>query len=285
MHTFLYSLNFILMITMPVLLGWLISKRRSIGWRLFAIGCATFIISQMGHLPFNYFALPILTEQIDHLPERTGLIITAAFLGLSAALFEEGARFIGYRYWAKDARSWGKAMMLGAGHGGAEAIILGVLVAINTVFLLAWRYDRLITLIPSEQEPLISASLDSFFSVPWYATMLGAVERFFAIILQLSFSLMVMLAFVKRQPLWLFAAVLWHAIVDGIAVFSVVVWGAYVAEFLIAFMSIASLIFVMRMRKPEPAIAAPIPLDQPEPIRTLPIDVTADKLDDSRYFS
>ena len=214
----------------------------------------------------------------------SGLIIIAAFLGLSAALFEEGARYIGYRYWAKDARSWGKGMMLGAGHGGAEAIILGVLVAINTVLLLAWRNDRLMTLIPSEQEPLISTSLDSFFSVPWYATILGAVERLFAIILHLSFSLMVMLAFVKKQPLWLVAAVLCHAIVDGIAIFSVAVWGAYVAEFLIAFMAMASLIFVMRMRKPEPEIAVPIPLGQPEPTGILCIDVTADKLDDSRYF-
>jgi uncharacterized membrane protein YhfC len=215
----------------------------------------------------------------------SGLIITAVFLGLSAALFEEGVRFIGYRYWAKDARSWGKGMMLGAGHGGAEAIILGILVAINTVFLLAWRNDRLMTLIPSEQEPLISASLDSFFSVPWYAAILGAVERFFAIILHLSFSLMVMFAFVKKQPLWLVAAVLWHAIVDGIVVFSIVVWGAYVTEFLIAFMAVVSLIFVIRTRKPEPEIAAPTPLDQPEPARLLRIDVTDDKLDDSRFFS
>jgi uncharacterized membrane protein YhfC len=226
----------------------------------------------------------MLRDQIRHLPEMSGLIITAVFLGLSAALFEEGARYIGYRYWAKDARSWGKGMMLGAGHGGAEAIILGVLVAVNTVLLLAWRNDRLMTLIPSEQEPLISTSLDSFFSVPWYATILGAVERLFAIILHLSFSLMVMLAFVKKQPLWLVVAVLCHAIVDGIAVFSVAVWGAYVVEFLIAFMAMVSLIFVIRMRKPEPEIPAPIPLSQPEPTGILRIDVTADKLDDSRYF-
>lgn len=273
------------MIAMPLLLGWLISRRRSVGWRLFTIGCTTFIVSQLGHLPFNYFVLPILNDQIGHLPETSGLIITAAFLGLSAAFFEEGARYIGYRYWAKDARSWGKGMMLGAGHGGAEAIILGILVAINTVLLLAWRNDRLLTLIPSEQAPLISASLDSFFSVPWYAAILGAVERFFAIILHLSFSLMVMLAFVKKQPLWLAAAVLWHAIVDGIAVFSVAAWGVYVAEFLIAFMAIASLVFILRIREPEPEIAAPIPLAQPEPTGILHIDVTADRLDDSRYFS
>jgi uncharacterized membrane protein YhfC len=285
MHTFLYSANFILMISMPLLLGWLINRHRSVGWRLFGIGCATFILAQIGHLPFNYFVFPILSEQIAHLSELARLLISAAFLGLSAALFEEGARFIGYWRWAKDARTWGKGMMLGAGHGGAEAIILGVLVAINTVFLLAWKNDRLIGLIPAEQEPLISASLDSFFAVPWYATLLGAVERFFAIILQLSFSLMVMLTFVKRQPMWFAAAILMHAIVDAVAVIAVARWGIYTAEILIALMALAGLFFVLWLREPEPEIVEPVPLDEPEPTGLLHIDVTADKLDDSKYLS
>jgi uncharacterized membrane protein YhfC len=202
---------------------------------------------------------------------------------LSAALFEESVRFIGYRYWAKDARSWGKGMMLGAGHGGAESIILGILVAINTVLLIAWSNDRFTVLIPSEQEPLISAALDSFYSVPWYATILGALERFFAIILHLSFSLMVMMAFVRRQPLWLAAAVIWHAIVDALAVISVSTWGVYAAEFLIALMAISSLSLIIRLRTPEPEPLPIEPLPAPELMRPLQLEVTADKLDESKY--
>jgi uncharacterized membrane protein YhfC len=285
MHTVLSSLNWILMIAMPLILGWLINRSRSVGWRLFAIGCVTFIVSQIGHIPFNYFVLPLLQEQIEPLTEMARLVITAVFLGLSAALFEEGMRFIGYRYWAKDARSWGKAMMLGAGHGGVEAIILGILVAINTIMLIAWQNDRFTVLIPSEQEPLIAAVLDSFFSTPWYATILGAVERFFTIILHLSLSLMIMIAFVRRRPGWIAAAILWHAIVDAIAVFSVSMWGAYAAELLIALMALVSLLFILRLKQPEPEEEAPEPLPEPSPAGPLRVEVTTDKLDDSRYNS
>ncbi|HET6443884.1 MAG TPA: YhfC family glutamic-type intramembrane protease [candidate division Zixibacteria bacterium] len=285
MHIFLYTTNFMIMIIVPIVLGWMINRNRSVGWRLFAIGCATLIISQIGHVPFNYIALPILRDQIEPLSAITQLVLIAVFLGLSAALFEEGARFIGYRFWAKDARTWGKGMMLGAGHGGAEAIILGVLVAINTVFLVAWRYDRLTTLIPAEQEPLIAASLDNFFSAPWYATILGAIERIFAIILHLSFSLAVMMAFVKRQPLWFAAAIVWHALADALAVFSVAMWGAYAAEALIAAMALVSLTFILRLRQPEPEIIDPDPLIPPESKPILQMELSADKLDDSKYLS
>jgi len=284
MHIFLYTTNFMIMIIVPLILGWMINRNRSVGWRLFAIGGATFIISQIGHIPFNYFVLPILRDQIEPLSAITQLAIIAIFLGLSAALFEEGSRFIGYRFWAKDARTWGKGMMLGAGHGGAEAIILGVLVAINTVFLVAWRYDRFTTLIPAEQEPLIAASLDNFFSAPWYATVLGAIERIFAIILHLSLSLAVMMAFVKRQPLWFAAAIVWHALADALAVFSVAMWGAYAAEALIAAMALVSLTFILRLRQPEPEIVDPDPFILPEVKPMLRMEVPADKLDGSKYL-
>ena len=284
MHIFLYTTNFMIMIIVPLILGWMINRNRSVGWRLFAIGGATFIISQIGHIPFNYFVLPILRDQIEPLSAITQLAIIAIFLGLSAALFEEGSRFIGYRFWAKDARTWGKGMMLGAGHGGAEAIILGVLVAINTVFLVAWRYDRFTTLIPAEQEPLIAASLDNFFSAPWYATVLGAIERIFAIILHLSLSLAVMMAFVKRQPLWFAAAIVWHALADALAVFSVAMWGAYAAEALIAAMALVSLTFILRLRQPEPEIVDPDPFIPPEVKPMLRMEVPADKLDGSKYL-
>lgn len=285
MHYILLTLNFLLMITIPVVLGWLIARKRSVGWRLFLIGCATFIISQIGHLPFNAFMIPRLREWVEALPEGAVIIIMAIFLGLSAAVFEEGARYLGYKYWAKDARSWGSGMMLGAGHGGAESIILGVLVAINTVLLFAWKNDRLTVLIPADQGPLLAQTLETLFTAPWYATILGALERFFAIALHLSFSLLVLLAFIKRQPLWLLVAIAWHAIADAVAVYSAAIWGPYAAEILIFLMAVVSLSIVIRLRKPEPELPALVPLPEPKPPAPMQLEATADKLNDSRYYS
>jgi uncharacterized membrane protein YhfC len=285
MHNILYSLNFILMITMPLILGWLIHRNRSVRWRLFGIGCVTFIVSQMAHIPFNYFVFPLVQEQVEPLSDLARLLITAAFLGLSAGLFEEITRYFGYRFWAKDARSWGKAMMLGAGHGGVEAIILGILVGINTVMLIAWKNDRFTALIPAEQEPLIAAALDAFFSTPWYETILGSMERFFAISFHLSLSLMVMFAYMRRSWGWLLLAVLYHALVDAIAVISVTLWGAVATEALLALASIASISFILRLRTPEPVEPEPEPLPEFAAPAKLQMDVTPDKLDESKYSS
>jgi uncharacterized membrane protein YhfC len=77
----------------------------------------TFVVSQIGHIPFNWLIL----ERWELVPTDTAvlssLIIFALFLGLSAGVFEEGARYLTYRFWAKEARTWGKGLMLGAGHG------------------------------------------------------------------------------------------------------------------------------------------------------------------------
>jgi hypothetical protein len=50
-------LNAALMKTMPLLLGRLIAGRRGAGWGLFGIGAATFVASQIGHIPFNWLVV------------------------------------------------------------------------------------------------------------------------------------------------------------------------------------------------------------------------------------
>ncbi len=158
--------NVFLMITMPLILAWRISAKRKPGWGLFGLGAATFVASQIGHIPFQWLVL----QRLDLIPTdvtiRSNLIILALFAGFSAALFEEIARFLTYKYWAPKARTWGKGLMLGAGHGGIEAIILGVLVGVNYVALARMRAGALLSLVPEGQWPAVQALIDSLFSAP-----------------------------------------------------------------------------------------------------------------------
>ena len=48
-----HFLNGLLMILMPIGLGLWLEKRLRLGWRLWWIGAATFVLSQVGHIPFN----------------------------------------------------------------------------------------------------------------------------------------------------------------------------------------------------------------------------------------
>ncbi|MGD2079052.1 MAG: YhfC family glutamic-type intramembrane protease, partial [Chloroflexota bacterium] len=145
---------------MPLFLGWFIARRRSVSWRLFAIGAATFILAQIVHIPFNYWVLNQWLAELSFSSQWTQLIVTAVFLGLSAGFFEEGTRYLAYRFWAKDARTWGSGLMMGAGHGGVESILLGIVGALNITILVGYGSGYFQDLIPSEQAPQVEQALE-----------------------------------------------------------------------------------------------------------------------------
>ena len=283
MYYFLYSLNFLLMITMPLILGWINHRRRGAGWSLFLIGSVTFVLSQVGHIPFNLVVVPKLNDLLEGFSELFSLVIISIFLGLSAGVFEESARYLTYRYWAKSARSFGQGLMLGAGHGGGEAIILGVLVGINFFFYFAFSAGQLTTLVPADQQPQLQNLLDSLFSAPWYSTVLGAVERFFTLFVHLALSVMVLQVFTRGRILWLFLAIGWHAVVDASVVFVSGIWGPYAAEGVVALVALISVFILYRLREPEPEEPIVEPLPAPGPVGPIEVKVTQDKLEDSRY--
>jgi uncharacterized membrane protein YhfC len=283
MITFLLYLNALLMIIIPVLLGRFIADRRNVGWGLFGIGAVTFIGSQVGHIPFNWIVL----QRFQLIPTDTeilsNLIILSLFAGLSAGVFEEVARYLVFRYWATGARTWGKGLMIGAGHGGVEAILTGLLVALNVYFLAAMQGGAFMDQIPTEQLPLVEAQIEATFNLPWYMALLGALERVFAICFHLSASLMVMQVFIRGQIRWLFAAIFWHALLDATAVFAVTTWGAVITEVLVGIMALLSLGIIFWLRTPEPVEPALEPLPAVGPAKPLQIDVTAESLERSKY--
>jgi uncharacterized membrane protein YhfC len=278
-----YALNFLLMIIMPLVLAWFIARRRRVGWGLFAMGAVTFIASQIGHIPFNWLVL----QRFALLPTDTAvlsnLIILALFLGLSAGVFEEGARYLAYRYWATEARTWGKGLMLGAGHGGAEAIILGLLGGANFVVLAAMRNGAFLVQIPAEQLPLVEAQLTTMFTAPWYSALLGAAERLFSLCAHLAMSLLVMQVFTRGQIRWLFASILWHTLLNAAAVIAVSTWNVYITEAIVGLMALFSLAIIFRLRTPEPAEAELEPLPAAGPAHLAPGEVTAEMLERSRF--
>ena len=125
----LLTLNSLLMILLPLLLGiWLVHRYR-VSWKLFLIGAAGFVVSQIGHIPLNQFVLNPFVRDFLAQGETVGRVLLAALLfGLSAGLFEEGTRYLFY-YFRKSMRDWDEGLMFGAGWGGIEAILLGLLAA------------------------------------------------------------------------------------------------------------------------------------------------------------
>ncbi len=286
----MYALNSLLMIAMPVGLAIFLTRRWKLGWRIWWIGATTFVLSQMGHIPFNSGMTLLLNRTgIVYWPPLAQSIFNAVFLGLSAGVFEEGARYLVLRFWAKDARTWRRGVLFGAGHGGAEAVILGLLVFFGFIQLFVLRNatpEQLSQLVGSGNVELAQAQLAAAWSAPWYATLLGALERLFTIPIQIAMALLVTQAFLRKNIGWLFAAIGYHALVDASAVLLMDHIGMYWLEAIVGGFAVVSVIVILLLRQPEPLNSdgnpqhVPTPLNVPLPE---PIEETSDTLENTRY--
>lgn len=279
-----FILSGFLMITMPILLGWFIHRQRQARWGLFFIGMVGFVLSQIFHIPFNW----LITNQLKLLPTDTSvplnLLVLSLFLGVSAGVFEEVTRYLIYRFWAKDARTWGRGLMAGSGWGGVESMILGLIVLINAVALAMMSQGYWLKIVPAEQQGLLAEQIEAMMVLPWYEGMLGSLERVFAISLQVSLSLMVMQVFTRGKLWWLWVAIGWHALVDATAVFVQIYWAsAYLTEALVAVYALISLGIIFWLREPEPIEPELEPLPLPAPIKPVDIKATAESLDQSKF--
>jgi uncharacterized membrane protein YhfC len=288
--TLTHFLNGFLMVAVPLILAVLLTRLWKSGWRIWWIGCATFVISQVGHIPFNILVSPLLQESgLTSLSPSLQRLVNSLFLGLSAGIFEEGARYLILRFWAKDDRSWRKGVLFGAGHGGAEAIILGGLVLFGFIQMLILHNassEELQRLVGASNLATAQAQIQSYWSLPWQQTLLGAVERTFTLPIQIGMAVLVMQAFTRKNILWLFAAIGFHALIDGIAVFFQPIVDVYALEGVVALFAAASLVIIILLQQPEPAEKEVKSPEAESPISIIKsVKETPENLEKSRYQS
>lgn len=283
--SFLHMLNGLLMLVLPLGLAIFLTRQWRIGWRLWLIGAAIFLLSQVFHYPFISYMGDLLNRTpLATLSQEARLLITAAFLGLSAGLFEELFRYGMFRWWAKDARSWRSAILTGAGHGGAEAILLGMIVMFVYFQFLAIRNLDLSTVFSGDQLPLAREQVAAYWSMNWYDSVLGALERLFTIPTQIALAVLVVQAFIRKQAVWVWLAVLYHALLDATAIITASLLGIYWTEAVSGIFATLSIIIIFRLRRPEPEPAPDRKSAIPPPVFTSkPVEETAENLDSSRY--
>jgi uncharacterized membrane protein YhfC len=265
---FAHLLNALLMIAMPLGLAIYLSRTWKLGWRLWFIGAATFVLSQVGHIPFLQLATQVMNRpplvNIFLTMSQTGLIVfNGVFLGLAAGLFEELFRYAMFRWWAKDARSWRTGVLTGAGHGGVEAIIFGAIALYSFFQMVAQRNGGL----------TIGTQAAAYWSASWVVAFLPAYERLMTIIIQISMAVLVLQTFTRKQWFWVWLAVLYHAFIDFFTVPAAAgYFSIYAAEAIIGGFGLLSLIIIITLRRPEPA--PHLPPDAP----AAPLDSTPQKL-------
>ena len=244
-----FLLNVLGMILLPILLAFYLTRKFNLPWKLVLAGAVTFVASQVLHIPLVYGLTALFNNGVLSIPEAWTAVFNAVVLGLLAGIFEETARWILFKFSLKNVKTWAEGILVGVGHGGVEALLLGVIGLVSVVSMIAMRNADLSAFgAPPEQMELARQQVEEFWSTPVYMAFLGFLERVFAISLHLSLSVMVLYSVVFRKPVWFWIALLWHAFVDALAVYFLPIIGALGIEAVIGVCAIISLAILFWLR-------------------------------------
>ncbi len=206
------------MLLLPIALAIGLRRKYRVPWVYFSVGVLTFIGAQIVHLPLNH-----LFETLEVLPDGSGstdnVIAMAAILGLTAGVTEELSRAAGYSI-VKKARRFQDGIMLGLGHGGIEAMLVAVVLAtsVSSLVYFSEANESVVDLLP-EQAVAIEKQINLLTETPMLAVA-PLVERIIALAMQVSLSVIVLQAFVKRNWLYVLSAIIIHATFDFVAVYA-----------------------------------------------------------------
>lgn len=277
-------LNTLLMVGIPCLLAVILIRRGNDGFRPIGIGVAAFVLSQVGHIPFNQFVLLPALEGWGIGLTQSGwkLLVMGIAVGFSAGIFEETARYLSFRFWLNKEPNMLLPIKYGVGHGGIEAFLLGILALYALIQVLTLGGEGSLDSFSPEQADLIRAQILAYWDVPWQHLLLGAWERVSAMIFHVGASLMVYKSVRKKKPSWLAIAVLGHTLLNAFAVISSQKMDFVLVESILFIFSLGWLIWAWALREREVEELKPaLPLLGETRLQTQRI--TAEQLEESRY--
>ena len=182
------------------------------------------------------------------------------FLGITAGLFEECARFLFCKLMLKKRRRYVDAIAFGFGHGGIEAIILvGFSLISSLILYIAMNNGTLVEMVGENVAATVAGQLSALTPV---TSILGGVERIFAVMLHIGFSAMIFTGFVRNQPgKYLLLAILAHAFVDAFVVIipspSFVPMSPLALEGVVLVFAVLGLLYALRAKKNFPVVELP----------------------------
>lgn len=209
----------------PLVLALVLWRRTGVSLKAWLFGALTFVVSQFvfrlpWQIPLNAWLAPKLEGN------EAATFAWIAVASLTAGLFEETGRWLAYRWLWKD-RSTRGGVMLGAGHGGFESIVLVGLSLIGSLVVYVALSHGTTLGIPADKLPLVEKQFSSL--TPLLAS-LGGVERMAAWGLHIGCSLLVLEGVRSGQKKWWALSVSVHFAVNLIAVVTMKQIGPVAAE-------------------------------------------------------
>ena len=265
------------MIGLPVLLAFLVTRYFRVSWWVVLVGVLTFIASQVLRVPLAAGLNTLFTNGTLSVPNaQWAPVINGVIAGLMAGICEESARWVGFKLLKKKAERYGSAFALGVGHGGAESILLAVLGTAATLFTVLFYNPgaEIAKGVSTNEVQYMLLQIDQFWLTPWHSGLLPGVERVIALSTPDRPGHDGME--VHRRPLLCMvrAGVLYHMIIDAVAVFlQGIGWGYWPIEGILAIFLLLNIYLLYRFWDEESEIEKEMEELEDE-------DVDDDELDD-----
>ena len=212
-------------IVLPIVVTVIFCVRKKETWKPILFGALTFTVFQV-ILRFSLLRVILPNAAWYILMSSAQPMLYALFLGGTAALFEEGGRFIVMSIFLKKQRSTLDGIAFGVGHGGIEAMFVA---GLNAIAML------LMSTFPSATGLMFA----------------GGVERISTMVIQIAFSVMVMKTVREKNYLWLILAFIIHTIIDFGAVMATADLNVWTIEAVILFLALVAAWFVLKEFKKE----------------------------------
>lgn len=238
-------------ILVPFALGFYLKEKFGAKWKVFFLGVTAFIVSQIIHIPMLLGWQQILKALgVTEVEEPSLLLIAGLTLAVSfmAGLCEEPMRWIAFKLLKQDGEPSRHGLMLGAGHGGVESILVGANVLANTVVMIMMKSGTF----PLEQlAPEQVVALQEISEVAWYMPLWGGFERLLAISLHISLAVVVWLGVRDKKPIRLLYAIGFHTLFNFVGVFSLQglkfpIWAAELLMFVVALGAVYVMVGLIR---------------------------------------
>lgn len=214
---FSYIITLVICFGIPLLLAaWFYSKHRT-PVKAVLVGTFVFIIFQpLTRIPL-LAALQGTSWYFNNIQFNVWAI--ALLYSLSAGVFEECGRFLAFKYLLFRDLNWAAGVAYGIGHGGIEAIMVGI--------TFVYQASAIYTLSP-------------------FNLLMPGIERLMAMAIQTALSLVVLYSVRFRKYLWLLYAVILHMLVD---LPIPLVKNPVALEVYVLVAALASLVFINKSRK------------------------------------
>jgi len=279
LHLLSLAMAAVIDLAAPIVLGLFLWRRYGCRWRYWLYGLAVFFVFQV------ILRIPAIVFLQQHtavkraMEEQWFAWCFLGFAAVTAALFEEGGRWLAFRYLFRPGeRGWREALMLGAGHGGLESIAVGLAVLLSLVGYIVLAFGGL-----HVEADVLQKARQQYAAMQGWEPLLGGWERLCALALHMAFSVMVVRSF-THGPRWWWLALCAHTGVDFASVGTLRVAkeacgstaGMVVTELLVSVFACAALWFIVWSGRQEgPVTRAPV-LGPAGPEQAVEIDEEAE---------